>query len=347
MCAELDEFRCGPGMADVLAGQAPFPLDAARLGAALHALLDSGHGRLPLPGGGRTLERWSALSAVAGADLSLLKLYEGHTDAVAILDELDADAGSGAWGVWAAEAPGTDACFEPDGDGSGGRLSGSKAWCSGVGVVDNALLTARTPDGESVLVGIALDQPGITYHCDRWKAVGMAATGTGETAFEAVAGRRVGKAGDYLQRPGFWHGSIGIAASWYGAARAVAMTLRNSRRLQHDPHARAHLGAIDAHLFAARCALQSAAATIDARPNDDAQLLALRVRASVESAATQTLDRVGRALGAAPLCADAAHAQRCADLTTFLRQSHAESDLETLGSLCVRDDGRLLREVAP
>ncbi len=57
------------------------------------------------------------------------------------------------------------------------------------------------------------------------------------------------------------------------------------------------------------------------------------VRAAVERSATETLERVGRALGAGPLCHDRAHARRVADLTVYLRQSHAESDLEALGRL--------------
>jgi hypothetical protein len=55
------------------------------------------------------------------------------------------------------------------------------------------------------------------------------------------------------------------------------------------------------------------------------------VRAVVEQAATATIDRVGRALGAGPLCSDAAHAQHVADLTVYLQQSHAERDLADLG----------------
>ena len=41
----------------------------------------------------------------------------------------------------------------------------------------------------------------------------------------------------------------------------------------------------------------------------------------------------GGALGAGPLCRDAAHAQRAADLPVYVRQSHAERDLAGLGAL--------------
>ena len=139
----------------------------------------------------------------------------------------------------------------------------------------------------------------------------------------------------YIRRPGFWHGSVGVAACWLGGARAVARPLERAS----SPHALAHLGAVDAQLAAASALLAAAAEEIDAAPlvgGVQAERRARRVRAVVESAATDTLNRVGRALGAGPLCHDADHARRVADLTVYLRQSHAEADLEHLGRLVAR-----------
>jgi hypothetical protein len=70
--------------------------------------VESGRLDLPLPGGGRTRERWAVLAGLAGEDLSLARLAEGHADALAILSELGAalpPAGT-RWGVWAAQPPG-------------------------------------------------------------------------------------------------------------------------------------------------------------------------------------------------------------------------------------------------
>jgi hypothetical protein len=53
----------------------------------------------------------------------------------------------------------------------------------------------------------------------------------------------------------------------------------------------------------------------------------------VETAVDEAIHRAARALGPAPLCLDAQHAQRVADLTIYVRQSHAERDLEQLGRL--------------
>jgi len=53
-----------------------------------------------LPASGRTLERWQTLCDVASHDLSLVKLFEGHAEALAILQELADPEGVGAADVW-------------------------------------------------------------------------------------------------------------------------------------------------------------------------------------------------------------------------------------------------------
>jgi hypothetical protein len=63
----------------------------------------------------------------------------------------------------------------------------------------------------------------------------------------------------------------------------------------------------------------------------------LRVRTLVEGVAADVLTRVGHALGAGPLGHDAGHARRAADLMVYLRQHHAERDLEELGRRVARD----------
>lgn len=68
----------------------------------------------------------------------------------------------------------------------------------------------------------------------------------------------------------------------------------------------------------------AAAAWIDTHPQHSAQTWALRARLAVERDAVAVLHHAGRALGAGPLCQDAALGRAMADLPIFLRQSHAE-----------------------
>ena len=91
-------------------------------------------GGIPLPGAGNTWRRWLLLAQVAARDVSLVKLYEAHADALAILAELGAcvpPPGS-RWAVWAAEPPDARVVPRADAHAEGGvSLSGRKAWCSG------------------------------------------------------------------------------------------------------------------------------------------------------------------------------------------------------------------------
>ncbi len=243
-----------------------------------------------------------------------------------------AGAGDGLWGVWAANPPADPLVARRDGD--RWQLDGTKPWCSGAGCCDHALVTARTDDGYR-LFAVDLAAPGAAPVAGSWPASAMQGSDSRSVRFEGVPAAAAGGPDDYLQRPGFWHGAAGVAAVWWGGARGVARALaRADARRALNPHALAHAGAADAALAAAWAALAAAAACFDDDPADSsatARLTAARARAAVESAATEVVGRTGRALGAAPLALDAAHGRRVADLDLYLRQSHAERDLEELG----------------
>ena len=304
----------------------------------LRRIVAEGLDRLPPPGGGATARRWRALAAVGGHDLSLVKLYEGHTDALAILAELGTAAPADAlWGVWCAEPPDGRVALRR---GAAGMvsLSGRKQWCSGAATVSHALVSCWDADGQPWLAAVALGQPGVTVTADGWHAVGMAGSASVDVMFDDAEARLVGASGAYVHRPGFWHGGAGIAACWYGAAQAIGDYLHvavraGAARQAADPHRLAQLGMVDIALAGAAAVLRESAAAIDADPDADAGVLALRARLAVEAAATLVLQHTTRALGATPLCRDAHFARLAADLPVFLRQSHAERDLAALGRM--------------
>ncbi|KAF2394932.1 acyl-CoA dehydrogenase family protein [Pseudomonas frederiksbergensis] len=308
--------------------------DTQALGRCLRALVEAGLDQLPLPGSGETLERFQRLAEVGGHDLGLCKLYEGHTDALAIIQQLGGSpTPASTWGMWAAEPPQAKVRVSPSGHMV--LLNGRKAWCSGAAVLSHALLTAWDDQDRQQLVAVALDQPGVNVTADGWHAVGMDATGSVEVLFEGAEAQAIGNPGDYLQRPGFWQGGIGIAACWYGAAQSIAERLRHHCAQRPEPHALAHLGAVDSALHAAAQVLRVSALTIDTTPLEDAELLARRARAVVEHSAELVIQHVGHALGAGPYCKDRQFARLIADLPVFLRQSHAERDLAALGEQVV------------
>jgi hypothetical protein len=161
----------------------------------------------------------------------------------------------------------------------------------------------------------------------------MAGSASLDVRFDRAEARCIGAPGAYLARPGFWQGGAGVAACWYGGALGIAGALRAAvaSAATASPFRLAALGRVEVSLTVTAAALREAAHWIDAHPGDDAAGVALRVRLAAERCATEVLDEVGRSLGAAPFCRDAAFARAAADLPVFIRQSHAERDLAALG----------------
>ena len=306
-------------------------------GGVLNRWLDSGALDLPLPGGGETARRWQRLAELAEVDVVAARLAEAHTDALAIMAELGVSELKNdlLWGVWAAES--RDAVLSVRDNEGVTTLDGTKVWCSGAGLCARALVTARLDSGERGLFAVDLGHAGVQPLPSGWRNPGMAESDTRSVQFSGVPAMPVGRPGEYLSRPGFWHGAIGVAACWLGAARAVAAPLYSRAADDSaDPHALAHLGAVDAALAAGEAMLDSAAAAVDEDPLNRkgmAEVIARRTRAVIETAVEEAITRTGRALGPAPLCQDAQHAKRVVDLTVYVRQSHAERDLERLGRL--------------
>jgi alkylation response protein AidB-like acyl-CoA dehydrogenase len=299
--------------------------------------MESGRLELPLPASGRTADRWRRLAALAEENIVAARIAEAHVDAVAILHELGGKPPEPGqlWGVWAAEA--SDAVLTATTNDGAFTLSGTKVWCSGAGFCTHALVTARLEDGTRGLFAVNATDPHVKALPSTWWNAGMAGSDTRPVQFTNAGAVAVGDPGDYLSRPGFWHGAIGVAACWLGGARRVADPLYRCAASQSaDAYSLAHLGAVDAALAAGDAILATAATQIDSDPFDrtgNAQLLARRVRTIVEHAGDEAITRTGRALGPGPLCQDGRHAQRVADLSIYIRQSHAERDLAELGLL--------------
>ena len=285
----------------------------------------------PLPGSGQTAERHQRLFEAGREDLSVARLVEAHWDAVAILSEAGRDAETGAlYGVWAAEAPGS--VVRMDGE----SLSGTKPFCSGAGIVDRALVTVKEPDARLVDVDLRSRGEHIRFDDTEWKTSAFAETKTSRTTFENVEVKEsdvVGETGFYLNRAGFWHGACGPAACWAGGAAGLVDWARKQKR--DDAHTFAHLGAMQAVSWSMQAALRVAGDEIDAASHDvaGAQARALSLRHVVEQGCTDVLRRLARAYGPRPLAMDEDVARHYQELDLYVRQSHAERDLEVLGRL--------------
>lgn len=177
---------------------AGWPVLAADAAAAFTAAVEAEELNLPLPGCGRTAERFAALARLAGEDLSVARLAEGHADALAVLAELGfppPPRGS-RWGVWAAQPPGPS--LIADRAGRTWRLSGTKQYCSGARACTDALVTAKATDGDRLF---AVSTAGLEPVPGTWPATGMAGSDTLDVRFSGIPAEPVGGPGSYTGRP--------------------------------------------------------------------------------------------------------------------------------------------------
>ena len=284
---------------------------------------------LAVPGAGQTANRHRRIFEAGREDLSLAKLAEAHWDAVAILREAGREPHPGArYAVWASEIPGRELLLQSTAHGT--SISGTKEFCSGAALVDRALLTAGVNGSCLVEIDLRTAPENISIDGSGWGVDAFRMTETAAiTLREYPVAVVVGEANWYVERPGFWQGACGPAAAWAGGAAGLADYAMTTRR--DDAHTAAHLGAMQANVWATECLLRSAAEEFDRAPQAGAMVRALQVRHLVEQACTDTLRRFARCMGPAPLAKNAGIARRYAELDLFLRQSHAERDLETLG----------------
>ncbi|UUT36272.1 acyl-CoA dehydrogenase [Microbacterium elymi] len=299
--------------------------------------------RIPLPGQGRTADRWSALATAGALDVGAARILEPHLDALAILDEartagalasddehdLDTD-GRSSWGVFAAEGA---ARVDAHQDAAGHwRLRGTKPWCSLAAQLSHALITAWVGPQARRLFAVSLRDPSVRPHSGPWVARGLRAIVSAAVDFDGTPAIPVGETDWYLNRPGFRWGGMGVAAVWWGGTSPIVDALTEAaERPDADQIAQLLCGEADAEQWAAKVVLADAARRVDAPPTSDARALAERVRAVAARAAERVLTLADHGLGPGPLTTNEDHARRVADLRIYLRQHHAERDLARLG----------------
>lgn len=282
------------------------------------------------PGDGTTRQQWELLATIAAYDLGIARALEPHLDAVAILVQAGYGPIDGRWGVFAAE--GGDEPLRAEWSDNGWVLTGIKPWCSLASTLDNALVTAHTDSGESRLFAVRLDQDAVELDATAWESRGLAEIPSGPIRCHRATAEPIGPAGWYVSREGFAWGGIGVAACWYGGAVAIGRRVHESVTSRPNPHAAAHLGAIDTLLHACAAVLADAANRADDH-SSTGRIIAKRARGLVARSCEEIIVRAGHALGPGPLVNERDHGKRIADLHIYIRQHHAERDDEKLGTL--------------
>ena len=275
----------------------------------------------------------AAFRALGGANLSVGRLFEGHVNALRLVVRIGrgaqmrqaaADALAGAlFGIWNTDDPAAPLRLGPD-----FTLRGAKAFCSGAGHVDRALVTVPAANGpQLVLLALA---PGERADLSGWTAPGMRASRSGAMRLDGFAVTPeclVGAPGDYLRQPDFAAGAWRTSAVTLGGLEAMAAAAGAqlvARGRADDPQQRARIGQVLIAQETAALWLWRASALAEAEPEPDAAEDVVAyvglARLAVERAALDAMQLVQRSLGLPGLMPPNPVERIGRDLTIYLRQ---------------------------
>lgn len=276
---------------------------------------------------------FDVLRLVGSADLTLGRLYEGHVNAVALVErygdrqqagDLALAIRDGALSaVWAAD--GTEPLIAQR---SGGRvrLQGRKILASGAGLVTRPLVTAATEDGPLLLL-LDLDADA-RIDLGGWTAQGMRATATGTVDLDGLSLPQeavIGQPGDVMRQPFFSGGAWRFCAVHLGAAEQLVDLMRAhlvARGRDSDPYQVQRIAGCAAAVGSARFWIREAARRLAEETQDASDTVAFvnMTRMVTERAALDVLEAVHRGVGLAAFMRPHPIERISRDLSTYLRQ---------------------------
>lgn len=302
--------------------------------------------------GGDTDAGVRLLRRIGRASLSVGRIVEGHANALQLIQLYGTAeqrtafrtiaAQGGIFGVWGAE--GRDPVTFAATGGESGVLTGEKMFCSGLGLLSVALVTAQTDAGPLLLLA-RVDEP-CRADASAWNVSGMRATASGRYDLTGVSADVLGKAGDYLREPHFEGGIWRYCALHCGGLEALAEGVRQhlvARGQSEQPQqaerlARMVLLAQTARLWVeASSAAVARAATTRCDGVSAAVTQVLLARQAVEAACQEGISLTERAMGTAAFAASSDIDRVRRDLGFFLRQANLDGKLQQASQTLLTD----------
>lgn len=295
------------------------------------------------------------LRRIGRASLPVGRIVEGHVNALRLIQLCGTSeqqaayrsvaAEGGLFGVWGADgrAPLEFTAIGED----RGVLSGTRMFCSGLGLLSVAVVPVKTDAGPLLLLARVGDPD--RSDASAWDVSGMRATASGRYDLTGVAAEVLGQPGDYLREPHFEGGIWRYCALHCGGLEALAECVRQyllsrgqSGQAQQEARlARLVLLAHTARLWveASSVAVERAAIT-GGHAVPAAVTQALLARQAVETACLEGIALTERAMGTAAFAASTNADRIRRDLAFFLRQAN-------LDGKCAKAARALLADPAP
>jgi alkylation response protein AidB-like acyl-CoA dehydrogenase len=350
--AVLAQISEGAGARDA---EPTFPLRPLRV------LAEAGLLALPVPNPVETRgrrasfgEEWRALRAVAKADGSVGRIFDGHLNAAERLNALAPEplrtreleavaAGELLLGVWGADPiPGEGPAARLVDTESGPVLEGVKTFCSGSTGLHRALVAVRGPgeaDGASrppLLAYVDLAE-GVEVDQTWFRGSGMRSSESHRVVFRGARVLAVlGDPGELVREPYFARDAIRTAVSWAGIAdlaAEAALEILATKSAGREPDDIVSLAA--GRMLAAQAAidrwLEYAAREADADPEKSLTSFSVHLRVAVAESCREIVDEAARACGSHPFTVAGPLDRARRDLELFLLQHRLEPALARTG----------------
>lgn len=300
---------------------------------------------------------WDLVRAVARADGSVGRIFDGHLNAVERVAalapeplrsrELEGVASGELWlGTWGADprpGEGEPARLDREGPGAESRLRGVKTFCSGAGGLQRALVLARGPDraGPPRLAYVDLAD-GVEVDRSWYRGMGLRASESHRVVFhDARVLAVLGEPGELSREPLFSRDALRTAASWAGMADTAVEAALDGLAGRGAPTQLEALaaGRIRIAATAIDLWLSEAARRADADPAAGMASFSIQAREAIAAACRAILDEAARALGSTPFARSGPLDRARRDLELFLLQHR-------LDPLVAREGARLVEERA-
>jgi len=306
-------------------------------------------------------EEIAQVRAVAGADASTARIFDGHLNGVERLalsaprelreaELAGVASGELVLGVWGADpAPGEGQPAQVLSNGNGSLVCrGVKAFCSGAGGVQRALVVVRegsaslppVPAGARRLAYIDTGE-GVMVDRGWYRASGLRASESHRVEFtDAPVLALLGGEDELGRQPFFARDGVRTAATWAGIADGILQAARTAlAEREPDEHQARALGKMRVAQATIDRWLEHAGRGLEDENVEDPAGLATECRAAITDASRVIAAQAARACGSRALIAGDALDRGRRDLDLFLLQHRLDPQLAKLGRATLAAQG--------
>jgi len=286
------------------------------------------------------------LMRIGAYDLSLGRIYEGHLNALLLIERFGnpeqkekyfAEAVSGKlFGIWNSELPSERLTYKSCSRGY--ELKGAKVFCSGATHIHRPIVTAEGSDGNYMVI-LHMNEYNLIEDYSYWQPLGMKASVSCRfdlTACKFSKKQFLGDSYAYVREPDFSGGSVRFAAVQLGGAEAIVRaTVRHLKAMNRTdaPEQRTRLGRLSILMETGRLWLKGAGKAMDERHDDPETCVhySNMVRTLVREICEEVMKLCGMSVGLQGMMKPHPMERIQRDLSVYLKQPGPDRALSETG----------------